>query len=412
MQNELEAGSETCSRACRRSAQRWRTGRCGGARGAPAAGARHRGPVWTAARRGRGGLPAGSAAGALAPRGRCTSTRRAAPGTAPAARASAAPRLVVPPGARHRRRGRRPALAHEPQRPPDRGAAGGVRGAVAARALRRRGHRRLARRDGSGRHARVVAPAGGRCRRSRGRRAGCASPTSSPRGGDSQLRTIEGDGDHDRLLDRAVRPVVPSWRADSLAVAYVGAGGGRSSMTSPGARITSWGETARRMRRGSRSHRRGARSPWARPAGCGSAASDGCPPEPALSPASPGRAAMSSSHSRSRMDRRRFTSSPSGGPARPASLSRSPAASLRSTPVGAISCLPCGAAVSGRESLPRRHTIGRHPRCCWTSPPDLRSARSPFAERGAGPPGHRRTYSAYEALRVPARGGGGHVGAA
>lgn len=43
--------------------------------------------------------------------------------------------------------------------------------------------------------------------------------------GSEQLRTIEGDGDHDRLLDGAVRSVAPSWRADALAVAYVGAGG-------------------------------------------------------------------------------------------------------------------------------------------------------------------------------------------
>ena len=40
-----------------------------------------------------------------------------------------------------------------------------------------------------------------------------------------QLRLIEGDGDHDRLLDPAVRPTRPSWRADTLALAYVGAGG-------------------------------------------------------------------------------------------------------------------------------------------------------------------------------------------
>jgi len=40
-----------------------------------------------------------------------------------------------------------------------------------------------------------------------------------------ELRTIEGDGDHDRLLDTSVRPSRPSWRPDSLALAYVGAGG-------------------------------------------------------------------------------------------------------------------------------------------------------------------------------------------
>jgi hypothetical protein len=40
-----------------------------------------------------------------------------------------------------------------------------------------------------------------------------------------QLRLIEGDGDHDQLADAAVRPVKPAWRADSLAVGYVGAGG-------------------------------------------------------------------------------------------------------------------------------------------------------------------------------------------
>jgi hypothetical protein len=43
--------------------------------------------------------------------------------------------------------------------------------------------------------------------------------------GGTELRTIEGDGDHDRLLDAAVRRVTPTWRADALAVAYVGAGG-------------------------------------------------------------------------------------------------------------------------------------------------------------------------------------------
>jgi hypothetical protein len=44
-------------------------------------------------------------------------------------------------------------------------------------------------------------------------------------GGGFQLRMIEGDGDHDRLIDPSVRPVRPSWRADGLALAYVGAGG-------------------------------------------------------------------------------------------------------------------------------------------------------------------------------------------
>lgn len=45
------------------------------------------------------------------------------------------------------------------------------------------------------------------------------------RAGGFQLRTIEGNGTVDRLLDARVRPASPSWRADSLAVAYVGAGG-------------------------------------------------------------------------------------------------------------------------------------------------------------------------------------------
>jgi hypothetical protein len=40
-----------------------------------------------------------------------------------------------------------------------------------------------------------------------------------------ELRLIEGDGSPDRLLVRRVRPVRPSWRADSLAVAYVDARG-------------------------------------------------------------------------------------------------------------------------------------------------------------------------------------------
>jgi hypothetical protein len=41
----------------------------------------------------------------------------------------------------------------------------------------------------------------------------------------SELRIVEGDGDHDHLLEPSVRAVQPSWRADSLALAYVGAGG-------------------------------------------------------------------------------------------------------------------------------------------------------------------------------------------
>jgi hypothetical protein len=36
-----------------------------------------------------------------------------------------------------------------------------------------------------------------------------------------ELRLIEGDGDHDRLIAARVAPPKPSWRADSLAVAYV-----------------------------------------------------------------------------------------------------------------------------------------------------------------------------------------------
>ena len=39
------------------------------------------------------------------------------------------------------------------------------------------------------------------------------------------LRAIYGNGRHDELIDRSVRPVRPSWRADNLAFAYVGGGG-------------------------------------------------------------------------------------------------------------------------------------------------------------------------------------------
>jgi hypothetical protein len=43
--------------------------------------------------------------------------------------------------------------------------------------------------------------------------------------GGAQLRMIEGDGDHDRLIDGSVSAVTPSWRADSLALAYASADG-------------------------------------------------------------------------------------------------------------------------------------------------------------------------------------------
>jgi hypothetical protein len=39
------------------------------------------------------------------------------------------------------------------------------------------------------------------------------------------LHVIWGNGEHDTTIDRSVRPVRPSWRADSLAFAYVGGGG-------------------------------------------------------------------------------------------------------------------------------------------------------------------------------------------
>src|SRR4029078_10231066 len=39
------------------------------------------------------------------------------------------------------------------------------------------------------------------------------------------LHTIYGNGIHDTLIDRSVRAVRPTWRADSLAFAYVGGGG-------------------------------------------------------------------------------------------------------------------------------------------------------------------------------------------
>lgn len=40
------------------------------------------------------------------------------------------------------------------------------------------------------------------------------------RGRSYELRMIEGDGDHDRLLVHRVAPVAPTWRSDSLAIGY------------------------------------------------------------------------------------------------------------------------------------------------------------------------------------------------
>ena len=45
------------------------------------------------------------------------------------------------------------------------------------------------------------------------------------RDGGFRLHVVEGNGRRDRLIDTAVRPVTPAWRADSLALAYVAAGG-------------------------------------------------------------------------------------------------------------------------------------------------------------------------------------------
>jgi hypothetical protein len=42
-----------------------------------------------------------------------------------------------------------------------------------------------------------------------------------------RLHVIVGNGSDDQLIDKRVRPVQPSWRADSLAFAYVGGGGGK-----------------------------------------------------------------------------------------------------------------------------------------------------------------------------------------
>jgi hypothetical protein len=43
-----------------------------------------------------------------------------------------------------------------------------------------------------------------------------------------ELRLIEGDGDHDALVDGTVRPARPTWSRDSLELTYVGAGGART----------------------------------------------------------------------------------------------------------------------------------------------------------------------------------------
>ena len=195
----------------------------------PAAGARHRRPVRTAL------LVAAAAvcllalaAGALGAAGALhVSLGGAAHEAAPAARAPTASRLIVPQGAR--------------------GIAAVVDGRLwftSRSGLRIEGlpvesaalsPHALYVAAGIGDSLVVMAPDGTRAwsRPAGGRVVGIAWAPSGlriayvvrTRGGDAQLRTIEGDGDHDRVLDRAVRSVTPSWRADALAVAYVGAGG-------------------------------------------------------------------------------------------------------------------------------------------------------------------------------------------
>lgn len=70
----------------------------------------------------------------------------------------------------------------------------------------------------------------------------------------AQLRLIEGDGDHDRLLDRHAANAKPMWRPDSLAVAYARAGGrgrlfdlgrGRSRPARRRAAATAWARSPR-----------------------------------------------------------------------------------------------------------------------------------------------------------------------
>jgi hypothetical protein len=195
----------------------------------PAAGARHRRPVRTAL------LVAAAAvcllalaAGALGAAGALhVSLGGVAPEAAPAARGSTASRLIVPQGAR--------------------GIAAVVDGRLwftSRSGLRIEGlpvesaalsPHALYVAAGIGDSLVVMAPDGTRAwsHPAGGRVVGIAWAPSGlriayvvrTRRGDAQLRTIEGDGDHDRVLDRAVRSVTPSWRADALAVAYVGAGG-------------------------------------------------------------------------------------------------------------------------------------------------------------------------------------------
>ena len=58
-----------------------------------------------------------------------------------------------------------------------------------------------------------------------GRPTASASRTSSSAGHRFVLHVIYGNGIRDTTIDRSVRAVKPSWRADSLAFAYVGGGG-------------------------------------------------------------------------------------------------------------------------------------------------------------------------------------------
>ena len=72
----------------------------------------------------------------------------------------------------------------------------------------------------------------------------------------AELRLIEGDGDHDRVLDRRVNPVKPAWFADSLRIVYVHANGReaifdlRRGSRTLGARVGPPGRGSRGVRRG------------------------------------------------------------------------------------------------------------------------------------------------------------------